>query len=276
MADLTPEGQRIVEETARRYSMSTDAVRAILETLVASGGGMAQFNHPDLGGMGQWSSGGMIMIGDMFNSGLKSRIGALCAELSDLIGRTDIISYRPQSSQWQSQGSSGSIPLPDSSFFVRGHDRGAGNWWPSDLGIPGSTGTQNNLRYACFPERRRLALDVDGRVSVYDTGNHSITGFSQQQAGDQSLTFTSQHGVVRLDSLPLISDFGPAAGSDGGEPVRAPIPQPRESSDQSVAETSEAGGDIFSSIERLAGLRDKGFISAEEFLAKKTELLKRL
>jgi hypothetical protein len=94
MADLTPEGQRIVEETARRYSMSTDAVRAILETLVASGGGMAQFNHPDLGGMGQWSSGGMIMIGDMFNSGLKSRIGALCAELSDLIGRTDIISYR--------------------------------------------------------------------------------------------------------------------------------------------------------------------------------------
>jgi Short C-terminal domain len=117
---------------------------------------------------------------------------------------------------------------------------------------------------------------VDGRVSVYDTGNHSITGFSQQQAGDQSLTFTSQHGVVRLDSLPLISDFGPAAGSNGGEPVRAPIPQPRESSDQSVAETSEAGGDIFSIVERLAGLRDKGLISAEEFLAKKNELLKRL
>jgi hypothetical protein len=256
--------------------MSTDAVRGSIETLVASGGGMAQFNHPDLGGMGQWSSGGMIMIGDMFNSGLKSRIGALCAELSDLIGRTDIISYRPPSSQWQSQGGSGSIPLPDSSFFVRGHDRGAGNWWPSDLGIPGSTGTQNNLRYACFPERRRLALDVDGRVSVYDTGNHSITGFSQQQAGEQSLTFTSQHGVVRLDSLRLISDFAPAAGSDGGEPVRVPIPQPRELSDQSVAETSVAGGDIFSSIERLAGLRDKGFISAEEFLAKKTELLKRL
>jgi Short C-terminal domain len=272
MADLTPEGQRIVEETARRYSMSTDAVRAILEALVASGGGMAQFNHPDLGGMGQWSSGGMIMIGDTFNSGLKSRIGALCAELSDLIGHTDIISGRPQSSQWQSQGSSGSIPLPDSSFFVRGHDRGAGNWWPSDLGIPGSTGTQNNLRYACFPQRRRLALDVDGRVSVYDTGNHSITGFSQQQADDQSLTFTSQHGVVRLDSLPLISDFGPAAG-DRNEPVRAPIPQP---SGQSIVETSKAGADIFSNIERLAGLRDKGIISAEEFLAKKTELLRRL
>jgi hypothetical protein len=45
---------------------------------------------------------------------------------------------------------------------------------------------------------------------------------------------------------------------------------------QPVAETSQGGGDVFSSIERLAGLRDKGFISEEEFSAKKTELLKRL
>jgi hypothetical protein len=276
MADLTPEGQRIVEEIARRYSMSTDAVRATLEALVASDGRMAQFNHPDLGGMGQWSSGGMLMIGDMFNSGLKSRIGALCAELSDLIGRRENVLYRPQSSQWQSQGSSGRIPLPASSFFVRGHGPGDGNWWPPDLGVPASTGAQNSLRYACFPERRRLALDVGGRVSLYDTGNHSITGFSQQQAGDQSLTFTSQRGVVRLDSLPLISDFGPAAGTDQSGPARGPIPQPGGSSDQSIAEASKAGGDIFSSIERLAGLRDKGFISADEFLAKKTELLSRL
>jgi hypothetical protein len=192
--------------------------------------------------------------------------------LSDLIGRRENVSYRPQSSQWQSQGSSGSIPLPDSSFFVRGHGPGDGNWWPPDLGVPSSTGAQNNLRYACFPERRRLALDVGGRVSLYDIGNHSIIGFSQQQAGDQSLTFTSQHGVVRLDSLPLISDFGTYQSG----PVRAPIPQSGGSPDQSIAEASKVGGDIFSSIERLADLRDKGFISAEEFLAKKTELLSRL
>jgi Short C-terminal domain len=280
MADLTPEGQRIVEDAAQRYSVSADAVRAVLEALVASGGGMAQFNHPDLGGMGQWSSGGMIMIGDMFNNGLKSRIAALCAELSEVVGRTDIISYRPPSSQWQSQGDSGSMPLPASSFFVSGNDRGGsgGNWWRSDLGMPGSTGAQNNPRYACFPDRRRLALDVNGRVSVYDTGDHWITGFSQQQGGDQSLTFTSQHGIVRLDSLPQVSGSGPVAGFDQGGSVPAPAPPPAwRATDQPVAETSQtASGDIFSSIERLAGLRDKGFISEEEFSAKKTELLKRL
>ena len=34
MADLTPEGQRIVEDAAQRYSVSADAVRAVLESLV--------------------------------------------------------------------------------------------------------------------------------------------------------------------------------------------------------------------------------------------------
>jgi len=279
MADLTPEGQRIVADAAQRYSMSTDAVQALLEALVASGGSMAQFNHPDLGGMGQWSSGGMIMIGDMFNNGLKSRISSLCGELSNVVGRTDIISYRPQSSQWQSQGSAGSMPLPESSFFIGGNDRfgGGGNWWPSDLGMPASTGAQNNLRYACFPDRRRLALDVNGQVSVYDTGDHWINGFSQQQGGDQSITFTSQYGVVRLDSLPQISGFGSTSGFDQSAPVPAPAPrQDWGLPSQPVAETPQGGGDVFSSIERLAGLRDKGFISEEEFSAKKIELLKRL
>lgn len=278
MADLTPEGQRIVEDAARRYRMSTEAVRVVLEALVASGGSMAQFSHPDLGGMGQWSSGGMLMIGDMFNHGLKSRVGALCAELSDVVGRTDVISYRPQSSQWQSQGSGGSMPLPDSSLFVSGNDRfGRGtSWWPSDLGLPGSTGAQNDLRYAWFPDQRRLAVDVDGQVSVYDTGDQRISGFSQQQGGDQSVTFTSQYGLVRLDSLPRISGSGQASGFDRSA---APGPQQAWGSSQSPgAETSQSqgGGDVFSSIERLAGLRDKGFISEEEYSAKKSELLKRL
>ncbi len=280
MADLTTEGQRIVDDVARRYSLSSDALRILLKALVASGGSMAQFSHPDLGGMGQWSSGGMIMIGDMFNNGLKSRIGALCAELSRIVGRTDIISDRPRSSQWQSQGSSESIPLPDSSFFVSGDDRfgRSSNWWPSDLGMPASTGAQNNLRYAYFPDRQRMALDVNGQVSVYDTGDHQISGFSQQQSGDQSLTFTSQHGMVRLDRLPQISGSGPASGFDQHTPIAALTPQqPRLPSSQSAAAASRAAGsDIFDSIERLAGLRDKGFISEEEFSAKKTELLRRL
>jgi hypothetical protein len=57
------------------------------------------------------------------------------------------------------------------------------------------------MRYACFPESRRLAVMRDGRVRVYDTGEHRIGGFSQQQSGSQSLTFTSQTGSIRLEDL---------------------------------------------------------------------------
>jgi hypothetical protein len=266
MVELTPEGRRIVDDAAARYSFSHDAVRVLLEALVASGGGMAQFNHPDLGGMGQWSSGGMIMIGDMFNNTLKSRIASLCGELSTVVGRAGVFADRPASSQWQSQGDTRTMPLPESGFFVGDGNR-VGDWWPADLGSPGSTGAQNNMRYAWFPGRQRLALDVNGQTSVYDTGDHMIGGFAQQQGGDQSLTFTSQHGVVRLDSLRLVA---------GGAPATGTTPMPRREANQPAAEASATGGDIFDSIERLAGLRDKGFISEEEFSAKKTELLKRL
>jgi hypothetical protein len=41
----------------------------------------------------------------------------------------------------------------------------------------------------------------DGRLRVYDTGNHRITGFAQQQSGSQSFSFTSQDGPVRLEDL---------------------------------------------------------------------------
>jgi hypothetical protein len=96
--------------------------------------------------------------------------------------------------------------------------------------------------------------------------------------GDQSLTFTSQHGIVRVDSLPQVFGSGPAGGFDQVGSVPAPASPPAwRAPEQPVAEKSQvAGRDIFGSIERLAGLRDKGFISEEEFSAKKTELLKRL
>jgi len=57
----------------------------LLGALEQGNGRQAQFNHPDLGGMGQWSQGGMIMVGDMFNQGLKYRVDALCNELAGLL-----------------------------------------------------------------------------------------------------------------------------------------------------------------------------------------------
>ena len=85
MSNLTPDGLRMVAEVASRHGVSLEAAFAVLDSLALSNGTQAQFNHPDLGGMGQWSRGGMIMIGDMFNQGLKHRVDELCNELASLV-----------------------------------------------------------------------------------------------------------------------------------------------------------------------------------------------
>ena len=63
---LTSEGQQHVTALAQRYGVSTEAVVTLLQALLHGHGTMAQFDHPELGGRGQWMPGGMVMVGDMF------------------------------------------------------------------------------------------------------------------------------------------------------------------------------------------------------------------
>lgn len=78
-------------------------------------------------------------------------------------------------------------------------------WWPGDLGQPASSGTQNGVRYAFFPGAHRLVIERDGQVTMYDSGNHRISGVSQRDSEGQSLAFTSQNGSVKLDTLRRIA-----------------------------------------------------------------------
>src|ERR1700709_1806448 len=77
---MTDNDESVTTRLAIRHSVSPDAVRTILRAL-RTGGGMAQFSHPDFGGMSQWST-GMTMVGDMFNDGLKAKLNALCTDVS--------------------------------------------------------------------------------------------------------------------------------------------------------------------------------------------------
>jgi hypothetical protein len=73
-------------------------------------------------------------------------------------------------------------------------------WWPPDLGQPSTSGSQNDLRYAFFPERRRLLIEQDGKLTTYDSADHRISGVSQARSG-RGLAFTSQTGPVDLADL---------------------------------------------------------------------------
>jgi hypothetical protein len=73
---LTDQGLQKINDLAQHYGVSADAVMTLLQALLNSKGTMAQFDHRELGGAGQWMPGGMTMVGDMFNHGLKAKVEA--------------------------------------------------------------------------------------------------------------------------------------------------------------------------------------------------------
>ena len=123
----------------------------------------------------------MTMIGDMFNHQLKAKVDTLCSQLASLL---------------RNEPSIRAVSQPPS---INSSD-----WWAAELGTPQSAGEQNNIRYAYFADKRRLAIETKGRVTLYDTLDHRIRGISQQQGSRDSLLFTSQHGVVDVANLPIV------------------------------------------------------------------------
>ncbi|MGC5257800.1 SHOCT domain-containing protein [Gordonia sp. DT218] len=261
-ATVTPEAESAIADIAQQHGLSREAVLAMLFAVNNGGGTMAQFSIPELGGSGQWMRGGLTMVGNMSDNALKARVDALCGELSQLLATTTVFPTTPSS--------------PQGKFT-------ANNWWPGDLGVPSSSGGQNDARYAIFPAMRRLAIQVNGVTRVFDTGEHHIGGVQQQQGGSTygSVTFTSQFGTFDVSGLPEL-------GTDqvAQTPVAAPAPQevrdqapPQPVQPQSepfMAAPADDAATIIAAIESLASLHQRGILSDEEFATKKAELLARL
>jgi hypothetical protein len=213
----------------------------------------------------------MLMVGDMFNHGLKAKVAALCEEIAALLDTHDRTS--------EAEGSS-------SLFVVDPAQPAGGTRWPEELGTPTSTGSQNDMHYAVFPQTRRLAIASGDALTIYDTGDHRISGLGQQQGATGSITLTSQHGPVRLDDLAVVREGGAASSSSviATEPTKpgAPTSDPRSPGLAMArapvgAKTGENDHNaIFAKIEGLAGLHAKGHLTDEEFREKKTDLLARL
>lgn len=281
---LTPAANNAIQGLAQRYGVSVDAVTTLLFAVSAGGGSMAQFYHPELGGGGQWMRGGMTMVGDMFNRGLQATVAGLCSDLSTLLGSEQVFAPLPLS-----------LPSSSSSAFGSGPGSLHNSWWPAELGNPSASGGQNDARYAVFPQGRRLAIQSNGRVTIYDTLDHQIGGVQQQQGGSYgSLSFTSQFGTFTVDSLPVVGPAtsqaaDPPPGFQNQAPMAwqtppvSPPSQPREA--YSLSSGGGGGGrqagnqshdEILATLERLSDLHQKGILSEDEFRSKKAELLSRL
>ena len=296
---LTPEmnaaiGPKI-DELAARHSFSRAAVLTLLDAVIQGQGRMAQFDHPELGGRGQWMAGGMTMVGDMFNHGLKARVAAVCEELSALLPGI----LRPQDGGWGAEAADQVKTSASWAFST------SVPWWPENLGSPSQAGSQNATRYAIFPAARRIAVGDGTRYIVYDTLDYKVGGVSQQGGSDTPLILSTDRGAVAVTSLPVVSESRdnashasstwsqssstsfaastPAADIKNPEPAAQPSPHttstshtPSASPAPRAAVNQEHSESILRTIERLAELRDKGAITDAEFAAKKTELLSAL
>ena len=266
MADMTAQRKTLIASIAARTGFSAEAVAHMIMAVLSGNGSMAQFSHPEFGGSGQWMRGGMLMIGDMFNQQLKGRVDGLCNEIAQALeeqpGLFQHGSSPSQSHQSQSQGDGRKSNQADLESFLAGSHAHSSQWYPAELGTPTSSGSQNSTRYAYFADQRRLAVDAGGVVSVYDTGDHRIGGFSQQQGGASTFTFTSQKGPISVAALPLVLRNGVP-------------PTPQAPTSPETAQPPDASS-VYDAIERLAALKAKGILSEEEYASKKAELLGRI
>ncbi|GAB4544409.1 MAG: hypothetical protein OHK0023_01160 [Anaerolineae bacterium] len=150
------------DHLAQMYGLSRAAVIALVEAIRLGGGRQAKWNHPELGGTGQWQP-GMVIIGDMFNATLRAKLEQLCATIAAMdTGRATPI------------------------------------WWDARLGKPALSGGQSNLHYAYFPDHRELHLRLNGKTLIYDTGDHVITGVMIES---NQLRFLTPHKALGLEDF---------------------------------------------------------------------------
>lgn len=250
-------------------------------------GSMAQFSHPEFGGGGQWMSGGMTMVSDLFNNQLKYQVDSICSDISNALANHQ---SGPFVGSFQSQSQSGSSNQSQAAGGIGGTNAlfepdPEQLWWPQDLGNPAAIGSQNNCKYAYFPNIQRLAVSTGGSVWVYDTADHQIGGFGQQQGIGGSITFTSQFGTVNLNQLRVVIRNGqtvndapkqnPPAGT-GSQQSNPPSNFSNAPMPANGGMSSTAGEDVIATLERLGSLVQQGIVTQQEFESKKAELLQRL
>jgi hypothetical protein len=167
------------QNIAEKYEISASAVQHLARAIAIGHGNQAQFNHPELGGMGQWMP-SMMMIGDIFNYQLKAKVDAICHELAQAYQDGDL-ETRPTMKPMQTT-----------------------QWWSSGkYKNPSLVGGQNNWRYAYFADKHRLILQKNTQETMYNTSPHHLTGVSQQQSkmGQHLIFHTTAGKTLTLEDF---------------------------------------------------------------------------
>jgi hypothetical protein len=78
--------------------------------------------------------------------------------------------------------------------------------WPKELGIASTSGSSSEMRYAYFPQNRRLAVEWRGVVTIYDTAEYQFRGMLPAHSAETvGMSILTQRGRVRLTDLATVS-----------------------------------------------------------------------
>lgn len=168
-----------IQEIAAKYNVSEQTVRTLLDGLKGSGGRQVQFNISELGGMGQWQ-GGMVMIGDMFNNSLKAKVAELCSELAPLSHSLTEEEKKQESAAAETEKKPVEKKRASASF----------------------SGSQNGHKYAYYASENILEMEENGQVTQYSTEGYALSGVQQSQDnGGRTLSFSYPGGTVSVKDL---------------------------------------------------------------------------
>jgi hypothetical protein len=81
--------------------------------------------------------------------------------------------------------------------------------WPTEPGIASTSGTSADMRYAYFPQNRRLAVECAGVLTIYDTAEYQFRGMLQAHPAENlGISILTQRGRIRLTDLATVAKPG--------------------------------------------------------------------
>ncbi|MCY7351317.1 MAG: hypothetical protein LH606_11720 [Cytophagaceae bacterium] len=167
-----------LQQIAERHGFSPELAQTLLSELQRSRGRQVTFNDPALGGVGQWR-GGILLIGDMMNHGLKAKVSAFLNDLAAHAHASPVDSIRT----------------------ARRAERAASAFQAQASGQreAGFSMTQNGVSYKYSANRNELI--VNG-TDVYDTTGLRVMGISSiQQNGQGVLVLRTDQGEKQISDL---------------------------------------------------------------------------
>jgi hypothetical protein len=195
---------QIITNLAKKYGLPVEIVNQLAHEMQKTRGESIRFDIEYLGGKGRWKLNQSASVGNGFDAELNNFITDLCSDLSDQIRANTVddnqddgddeptIPSRPRSKS-----------ALDDTIGIAPLSLKPNVWWPEDFGDePDIMGHIGELRYAYFPQRRRLVLRQGLRNRIFDTASFDIHEIvSGNESGFFNLIVLTNHGEF------LLADF---------------------------------------------------------------------